>query len=76
MPGGYDGRMMVKQYVAVVASRWCRFMVFETQDARWYLFSQLDSGGCTTGLQFPVRKADLLPEVRRALVHGYGNASL
>lgn len=66
----------VKQYVAVVASQWCRWMVFETGNPRYYLFSQLDPAGCATGLQVPVRKADLQADVRRALAHGWGNAHL
>lgn len=71
-----DRRCQVKQYVAVVKSRWCRFMVFKTGDNQWYLFSQLDPHGCATTLQFPVRKADLRPDIRRALAHGWGNANL
>jgi hypothetical protein len=66
--------MQVKQYVAVVRGRHGRFMVFETADSRYYLFSQLDPAGCATALQVPVRKADLQPDVRRALRHGCGHA--
>jgi len=66
----------VKQFVAVVRSRWCRFMVFTTGSPRHYLFSQLDPHGCQTGLHFPVLKADLRRDIRRALAHGWGNASL
>lgn len=67
--------MQVKQFVAVVRGRHgSRFMVFETGDERFYLFSQLDPAGCATGLQVPVRKADLQAEVRAALRHGVGNA--
>ncbi len=65
--------MQVKQYVATVRSRCCRFRVFETGCTRFYLFCQLDAFGCDTGLQFPVAKASLRPEVRRALAHGSGN---
>lgn len=36
-------------------------MVFETGDARFYLFSQLDDHDCATGLMFPVRKTELHP---------------
>lgn len=61
----------VKQYVGVVEGDWCRFMVFTTGDAKFYLFSQLDDHDCVIGLQFPVRKTDLHPEVKRALAHGY-----
>lgn len=66
----------VKQYVAVVAGQWSRFMVFETGSSKHYLFSQLDPSGCATGLSFPVRKADLRPEIRSALRNGWGNAGL
>jgi hypothetical protein len=54
-----DQRYMVKQYVAVVQNkRGSRFMVFETGDSRWYLFSELYPGPTliATGLQFPVRE--------------------
>lgn len=68
--------LQVKQYVAVVKGRFCRFMVFETGDARYYLFAQLDPDGCQTGLQVPVRKSELRPEIRSALRHGWGNGSL
>ena len=67
---------MVKQYLAVVQGAWARFMVFETGSPRHYLFSQLDPSGCQTGLQFPVAKTDLRPDIRKALAHGWGNASL
>ena len=66
--------LQVKQYVAVVHGRFCRFMVFRTGSDRHYLFAQLDPTGCQTGLTVPVRKADLQPEVRRALAAGVGNA--
>ena len=66
----------VKQFVAVVQSRWCKFMVFTTGSAQHYLFSQLDPQGCQTGLQFPVLKATLRHDIRRALAHGWGNAIL
>jgi hypothetical protein len=72
-----DQRYMVKQYVAVVQnSRGSRFMVFETGDARWYLFSQLYPGPnlIATGLQFPVLKKDLRDDMRKALRNGWGNA--
>jgi len=68
--------LMVKQYVAVVQGTWSKLMVFETGNPRYYLFSQLDPDGCQTGLQWPVLKADLKPDIRRALAHGYGNAIL
>ena len=69
--------MQVKQYVAVVKGKLgVKFMVFKTGDEKFYLFSQLDPYGCQTGLQFPVAKKDLVPDIRRALAHGYGNAML
>ena len=68
----YDPRMQTKQYVAKVDGAFCSFRVFETGDAKFYLFSQLDANDCDTGLQFPVRKTDLRDDVRRALRHGYG----
>lgn len=67
---------MVKQYVAVVQGDWAKFRVFETGSPRHYLFSQLDPSGCQTGVQFPVLKARLRDDIRRALAHGWGNASL
>jgi hypothetical protein len=66
----------VKQFVAVVQSRWCKFMVFTTGSPQHYLFSQVDRQGCQTGLQFPVLKAALRYDIRRALAHGWGNAML
>jgi hypothetical protein len=68
-------RYGVKQYVAVVRGAFSRFTVFETGDARYYLFCQMDPSGCDTGLHFPVKKSDLQPQVRRLLRLGYGNAS-
>jgi hypothetical protein len=68
--------LMVKQFVAVIQGRWCRFMVFETGSPRYYLFAPLDDNGCQGTLQFPVLKMDLQPRVRRALAHGWGNANL
>jgi hypothetical protein len=66
---------MVKQYVAVVKSRTGqRFRVFETGDPKFYLFDPLDKDDCSGCIQFPVRKADLRPDIRRALSHGYGNS--
>lgn len=66
----------VKQFVAVVQSRWCRFMVFTTGSPKHYLFSQLDRHGIATGLMFPVLKSELRPDIRSALAHGWGNATL
>ena len=66
----------VKQYVAVVQGQHGKFMVFETGSSRHYLFSQLAPDGTQTGLQWPVLKSDLQPEVRRMLRAGYGNAGV
>lgn len=66
--------LQVKQFVATVQGRFSRFRVFETGDPKVYLFSQIDPKGCDTGLQVPVRKADLQPDVRAALRHGWGHA--
>jgi hypothetical protein len=66
---------MVKQYVAVVRSRWGqRFRVFKTGDDRWYLFDPLDKDDCSTCSQFPVLKSSLRSDIRRALSHGVGNS--
>lgn len=67
-----DQRLMVKQYVAEVAGRFCKFRVFETGDPRFYLFDPIDPYGCSTCNQFPVRKTDLKPSIRRLLRHGVG----
>lgn len=69
---GYDRRYQVTKFVAEVDGALSRFRVFETGEPGWYLFDQLDRGGCSTGLQFPVRGADLRDDVRRALHHGWG----
>jgi len=67
----------VKQFVAVVQNRrGGKFMVFATGSSKHYLFSPLDQYGCATCMSFPVLKANLRPEIRRALAHGWGNASL
>lgn len=68
----------VKQYVADIVRERGGFTVFTTGDSRYYLFSAFThSGGETptkfyTGLQFPVKKTDLRPHVRRALNNGVG----
>lgn len=72
----FSPAMQVKQYVAIVKnpSTGTRFMVFETGDPKFYLFSQLfPKTDISTGLQFPVLKVDLEPDVKRALAHGWGN---
>ena len=68
----------VKQFVAVVQNRHgTKFMVFTTGDARYYWFQTLDQDECAVvGMAFPVRKSDLRDDIRRALAHGWGNATL
>lgn len=67
-------RLMVKQYVAVVrGDRAGRCRVFETGDPQYYLFDPIDGDGCSLCSPFAVRKADLRPEVRQMLRHGFGN---
>ena len=68
---GFDRRYQVKQYVGEVEGSRATFRVFKTGDDRWYLFCTIDRDGCDVGVQFPVRKTDLHPEVKRALAHGY-----
>lgn len=70
-----NAAFQVKQYVGRLRSEstGARFNVFETGDPRFYLFDLLDAVGCSTCLQFPVRKAELKPKYRRALRHGWGN---
>lgn len=66
----------VKQYVAEIESVTSRFRVFETGDRKFYLFAQVNpKTGCDTGLQFPVEKRRLQPDVARALRHGWGKRS-
>lgn len=67
--------LQVKQYVGIVCgARDNSFMVFRTGSDKHYLFAQLYPNTTTqTGLEFPVLKADLHDEVRRALANGYGN---
>ncbi len=71
-----DVRYQVKQYVAVVKNRWGnRFMVFRTGDDKFYLFQPVDADLCATSLPgFPVEKKRLVPDMKRALAHGWGNA--
>lgn len=73
---GFRPECQVKQYVAVVEGQHGRFMVLVTGSDKYYLFCQLDPSGCQTGLQFPVLKSDLQPDIRAALAHGWGNADL
>lgn len=56
----YDPRYQVKQFVAVVANgAGTRFMVFETGDAKHYLFTALGPDGDVGSVSVPVRKTDL-----------------
>jgi hypothetical protein len=64
----------VTQWVAEVQGEHGRFRVLRTGSDKHYLFDQLDRHGCSTGLQFPVLRADLRPDVRRAPAHGCGKA--
>ena len=63
-------RYQVKQYVGRVEGSRCSFRVFETGDAKFWLFCQVDDHDCDTGLQFPVRKSDATPEMGWALRRG------
>ncbi len=67
----------VKQFVAVVQNnRGRKFMVFETGDPKFYLFSAITDQGIATGLQFPVQKSRLQDDIRSALRNGWGNAGI
>ena len=70
MRGGFAPEMQPKQYVAVVQGALSRFRVLTTGSDRHYLFMPLD----VAMDPFPVLKADLRPEIRSALAHGWGNA--
>ena len=61
----------VMKYVAELNGAFgFRFRVFTTGSSAHYLFSCIQN----PDIQFPVRKADLRPEVRSALAHGWGHA--
>jgi len=60
----------VKQYVGKVRGRFGVFRVFETGDARFYIFCQVDDNDCDIGRMFPVRKSELRDEVKWALARG------
>jgi hypothetical protein len=66
----------VTQYVAVYRNRWGqRFAVFRTGDDRYYLFSALLGESSMHGdVAFPVEKARLRDDLRRALAHRHGNS--
>jgi hypothetical protein len=74
---GFEVNMMPKQYVAVVQNGdGKKFMVFETRDPRFYLFSTISKDGIQGGIQFPVRKSDLRDDIRRMLRNGCGNSNI
>jgi hypothetical protein len=68
---GFAPEMQAKQYVAVVAGALSRFRVLTTDSDKHYLFQPLD----VAMDPFPVLKADLRDDIRRALAHGWGNSS-
>lgn len=65
----------VKQFVGIVCSSvGGRFMVFETGDAKRYLFQQVDENLCATSIPgFPVVKKELQSNIKSALRNGWGN---
>lgn len=72
---GARAELGVKQYVAIVRSKTgMRFRVFTTGSDKHYIFDPTDKDGCSYCNGFPVLKADLKPEIRRALAHGWGNS--
>ena len=69
--GSYDQRLQVKQMIGIVTGgNGKRWNVLKTGDDRWYLFCLIDAHDCDVGLHHPVRKTDLVPDVRRALAAG------
>jgi hypothetical protein len=63
----------VKQFVAEIrSSTGTRFRVFTTGSDKYYLFDPIDKDGCSYCMGFPVLKARLRPELKRALRHGWG----
>lgn len=71
----HDTRTLeVKRFVAEVNGPWHRFRVLTTGDPKVYLFYALTPDGVDCGWPgFPVRKADLQPQVRSALNNGWGH---
>jgi hypothetical protein len=68
----YRPEWQVTQFVAEVnGACGTRWRVFRTGSNRHYLF---DLVGANPPLQHPVLKADLRPDVRSALAHGWGHA--
>lgn len=67
----FPQELQVKQFVAELnGSFGTRFRVFTTGSSH-YLFDLI---GASPPLQWPVLRADLKPEIRRALAHGVGHA--
>lgn len=67
---GFPPELQVKQYVGIVRGAFgSRWQVFMTGSDKHYLFANVKN----PTFQVPVRKADLQPEVRRRLAHGYGH---
>lgn len=61
---------MVMQYLGEIYTMtpWgtpSQFRVFRCGDDKWLLFDPIDSYGCSILQQFPVKRADLKPHVRR-----------
>lgn len=64
----------VMQYVAEVQGPFCRFTVLKSGDPKFYIFDPLHPDyGTSMCMSFPVRKADLRDDLRRALANGWGN---
>ncbi len=70
---GFRPEWQAKQFVAEVEGRFgFRFRVFTTASARHYLLVCVQN----SDIQVPVARADLRPEVRSALAHGWGRGRL
>jgi hypothetical protein len=67
---GFASEMQPKGYVAEINGRFgTRYRVFTTGNPKYYLFVCIED--CR--IQFPVLKARLRPDVRKALAHGMGD---
>jgi hypothetical protein len=70
--GGFRAEYQVKQYVATVNGRFgFRFDVFETGDARYWLFVCVQN----PDIRKAYLKTDIEPAAQRALTHGAGHAA-
>jgi hypothetical protein len=68
-----DRCLQVKQYVGEVRTDRGCFRVFRTGDDHFYLFDPFDPATGASGcIGFPVEKARLRDDLRRALAHGWG----